>query len=79
MSNSNNDEQSPLLSVLLDVFHGMQRISRTIKLKHGAARAFLARLRDAFFVVSKKDIDALCAFLQKQGLSDGILRKEEED
>jgi hypothetical protein len=58
----------------------MQRISRTIKLKHGAAHAFLARLRDAFFVVSKEDLDAVCAFLQKQNLSkEEIEKKKKED
>jgi len=64
-----NDFSSPSLAVLLDVFHGMQRISRTIKLKHGAARAFFSRLRDAFFLVSKEDVETICALLHEQGLS----------
>jgi hypothetical protein len=80
-SNDNNaNNLPPLFAVRLDIFHAMQRISRTLKLKHGAAHAFLARLRDAFFLVCKEDINAICTFLEKQGLSeDEINKKKNED
>jgi hypothetical protein len=68
------------IHILLDIFHAMQRISKTLKKAHGAFRAFLARLRDAFFWVSKEDLDLLVTFLKTQGLTDDdIQRKREVD
>ncbi|CAN0310195.1 unnamed protein product, partial [Laminaria digitata] len=42
--------------VRLDVFHALQRISRLVKKNHGAFKPFMARLRDAFFIVNSEDI-----------------------
>lgn len=45
-----------MLKVRLDIFHALQRISRLVKKSHGAFRPFMARLRDACFVVNRDDI-----------------------
>ncbi|CAN0563852.1 unnamed protein product, partial [Laminaria digitata] len=38
--------------VRLDIFHALQRISRLVKKNHGAFKPFMARLRDAFFILN---------------------------
>ena len=45
-----------MLKVRLDMFHALQRISRLGKKGHGAFRAFMARLRDACFIVNQDDV-----------------------
>ena len=42
--------------VRLDIFHALQRISRLVKKNHGAFKPFMARLRDACFIVNSEDI-----------------------
>lgn len=42
----------PALKVRLDVFHALQRISKPCINKHGAFKSFMARLRDACFIVN---------------------------
>ena len=37
----------------------MLRIDATVKKKHGAYAAFMARFRDAMFIVNGEDIEAL--------------------
>lgn len=44
------------LKVRLDIFHALQRISRLCKKSHGAFKPFMARLRDACFIVNLDDI-----------------------
>lgn len=46
----------PALNVRLDIFHALQRISKLCKTKHGAFKPFMARLRDACFIVNLDDI-----------------------
>lgn len=46
----------------------MQRISKLILKSHGACRAYLARLRDATFLVHEKDLEETEAALREQGL-----------
>ena len=46
----------PALNVRLDIFHALQRISKLCKSKHGAFKPFMARLRDACFIVNLDDI-----------------------
>ena len=41
--------------VRLDVFHALQRILRLVK-NHGEFNPFMARLRDAFFILNSDDI-----------------------
>lgn len=48
--------QAALLSLRLDPFHAMQRLSKLILKAHGACRAYLARLRDALFMVYREDL-----------------------
>lgn len=45
-----------MLKVRLDIFHALQRISRLLKKSHGAFRPFMARLRDACFIVNLADV-----------------------
>lgn len=47
----------------------MQRLSKLILKSHGACRAFLARLRDAFFKVYAEDLAGVEAALLKAGMS----------
>ena len=42
--------------VCLDIFHALQRISRLVNKNHGAFKPFMARLRDAGFIVNSEDI-----------------------
>jgi hypothetical protein len=56
----------------------MQRISKTLKKAHGAFCAFLARLRDSFFWVSREDLDLLVAFLKRRGLTDDEIQRKKE-
>lgn len=44
------------LKVCLDIFHALQRISKLLKKSHGAFKPFMARLRDACFIVNLDDI-----------------------
>lgn len=57
------------LAVKLDAFHAMQRLSKLILKSHGACRAYLARLRDAFFKVNADDLAAVQAALLQAGMS----------
>ena len=43
--------------VRLDIFNGLQRISISVKQSHGAFGPFMARLRDACFIVNREDIE----------------------
>ena len=51
-----------MLKVRLDIFHALQRISRLVKKSHGAFKPFMARLRDACFIVNLEDIEEASAF-----------------
>lgn len=42
--------------VRLDLFHALNRLSRTARKTHGAFRPFMARLRDACFLVNRDDV-----------------------
>ena len=54
--------------VRLDVFHALRRISRLVEKNRGAFKPFMARLRDAFFIVNSEDVketsfvEVICAF-----------------
>lgn len=50
-------EKRRMLKVRLDIFHALQRLSRLLKKSHGAFRPFMARLRDACFIVNLADIE----------------------
>lgn len=45
-----------MFSIRLDVFHALNRISRVVKKGHGAFKPFMARLRDACFLVNRDDV-----------------------
>ena len=55
-----------MLKIRLDIFHALPRISRPVKNSRGAFKPFMARLRDACFIVNLEDIkeasdfDATC-------------------
>ena len=51
----------------LDVFHGMNRITKLVPNAHGAFPIFTALLRDCFFMVNKADIEAVERVLQSEG------------
>ena len=78
-----------VFAVRLDLFHALKRISRVIKKKHGAFRPFMARLRDACFLINKDDIEqlsttgAICAalllFLTGGGLSHQFPNRSSSD
>lgn len=53
----------PALKVRLDIFHALQRISKLCINKHGAFKPFMARLRDACFIVNLDDIKEASALL----------------
>ena len=55
------------LFLKLDPFHAMQRLSKLILKSHGACRAYMARLRDAFFMVHLEDLAAVEAALRSLG------------
>ncbi|KAI8830988.1 hypothetical protein BJ741DRAFT_567708 [Chytriomyces cf. hyalinus JEL632] len=61
--------------VRLDIFHAMQRISRTVLSSHGAYHAFMSRLQDAFFLVCKDDLEQVCNVLKATGKSDMDIRE----
>ena len=46
-----------LARIKLDAFHALQRITRTLKTKHGAFGSFCKDLRDALFGISKTSFD----------------------
>lgn len=48
----------------------MNRISKLLKKAHGAWRPFMARLRDAFFLVSRHDVEVVESSLRAKGHSD---------
>lgn len=48
----------------------MQRLSKLILKSHGACAPYLARLRDAFFILYKEDLENVEAALRMSGLSD---------
>ncbi|CAN0585127.1 unnamed protein product, partial [Laminaria digitata] len=55
--------------VRLDLFHGLQRISRLVKKSHGAFKPFMARLRDACFIVNRDDIAEAKRALESGGMT----------
>ncbi|CBJ28935.1 similar to Werner syndrome protein [Ectocarpus siliculosus] len=62
------DEQCAL-QVRLDIFHALQRISRLCKKSHGAFKPFMARLRDACFIVNQDDIKEVEQALGSKGMT----------
>ncbi|CAB1103500.1 unnamed protein product [Ectocarpus sp. CCAP 1310/34] len=50
------EEPHGVFSVRLDPFHTLNRISRMTKKSHGAFKPFMARLRDACFLVNRDDV-----------------------
>ncbi|CAN0113688.1 unnamed protein product [Laminaria digitata] len=73
-----------MAKVRLNVFHALQRISRLVKKNHGAFNPFgapyrdqnndnfgpfMARLRDAFFIVNSEDIKEAKRSLEAQGIN----------
>lgn len=64
--------------IKLDPFHAMQRLSKLVLKSHGACRAFLTRLRDAFFKVYRSDLEEVETALRQQGKSDGEIETIKE-
>ncbi|CAM9365309.1 unnamed protein product, partial [Hapterophycus canaliculatus] len=54
-------------AVRLDLFHALNRLSRTMKKRHGAFNPFMARLRDACFLVNREDVELA---LKARGMED---------
>ena len=61
-----------------DPFHAMQRLSKLVLKSNGACRAFLARLRDAFFKVYRSDLVEVETALRQQGKSDAEIETMKE-
>ena len=55
------------LRLKLDPFHPMQRLSKLVLKSHGACGAYMARLRDALFMVHSDDLAAVEAALHLLG------------
>ena len=55
------------LRLKLDPFHAMQRLSKLVLKSHGACGAYMARLRDALFMVHSEDLAAVEAALRLLG------------
>ncbi|CBN79572.1 hypothetical protein Esi_0011_0164 [Ectocarpus siliculosus] len=56
------------LKVRLDIFHGLQRVSKLCKKSHGAFRPFMARLRDALLHCQLDDIKEVEQALGSKGM-----------
>jgi hypothetical protein len=65
-SNFDELQTGEKIYIRLDVFHAIQRISKTLLHSHGAFQLFMARLKDAFFLVSKDDIDSVVGGLRSE-------------
>ncbi|CAM9376638.1 unnamed protein product [Sphacelaria rigidula] len=63
-----SEERRRMLKVRLDIFHALQRLSRLLKKSHGAFRPFMARLRDACFIVNLADNKEARLALKAQGM-----------
>ena len=66
------------LLIKLDPFQAMQRLNKLILKSHGACRAFLKRLRDAFFKVYRSYLEEVEAALRQQGKSDAETKTMKE-
>jgi hypothetical protein len=64
-----DQSESSFVTICLDIFHAMQRITKTLSKSHGAFRAYIAALRDSFFLVSNKDMKAVEEALRAKGMS----------
>jgi hypothetical protein len=53
------------MHLLLDMFHGMKRITDTVSKSHGAYRLFCSLLRDCFFLIYKEDSESVENCLQE--------------
>jgi hypothetical protein len=56
-------------NVKLDVLHGMMRITRTLRKRHGAFMTFCRRLTDAMWVLDKEDLERIKAEKLKGGMT----------
>ncbi|CAM9377655.1 unnamed protein product [Ectocarpus sp. 6 AP-2014] len=66
---ASQEEAGDMFFVRLDLFHALNRLSRTIKKGHGAFRPFMARLRDACFLVNRDDVLQAKKVLERRGMS----------
>ncbi|KAI9104874.1 hypothetical protein DFS34DRAFT_663858 [Phlyctochytrium arcticum] len=64
--------------VKLDCFHAMNRIAKVWKKAHGAFRPFMARFRDAIFLVTGSDVAVVEQVLRGQGMSDADIEKKKD-
>ncbi|KAI8842730.1 hypothetical protein BJ741DRAFT_695779 [Chytriomyces cf. hyalinus JEL632] len=63
----------------LNIFHAMQQISQSMLNSHGAYRAFMARLQDAFLIVCREDIEIICDYLKSTGKTDHDIKEMKEN
>ncbi|CBJ33586.1 conserved unknown protein [Ectocarpus siliculosus] len=66
---ASQEEAGDMFFVRLDLFHALNRLSRTIKKGHGAFRPIMARLRDACFLVNRDDVLQIEKVLERRGMS----------
>ena len=64
------DPDFPKQRVLLDAFHGMYRIMKTIDQSNSLRETYCSRLRDTIFAISDADIAGIKARLKGRGWSD---------
>lgn len=68
------------VNMRLDIFHALNRIARVLKKSHGAFCTFMAKLRDAFFLVCLEDMELVEEVLKNIGFSDlEIKDKKDQD
>jgi hypothetical protein len=56
----------------------MQRISKTLRKSHGAFKPFVARLCDAFCIVSKDYLEAVVQALKARWMSDAEIERKKK-
>ncbi|KAJ3029502.1 UNVERIFIED_CONTAM: UAA transporter [Siphonaria sp. JEL0065] len=68
-----------VIKVRLDCFHAMNRINKTLLKAHGAYKPFMARLRDAFFLVCEEEMKAVEDALRASGMNEGDIKLKKEN
>ena len=65
-----NSMPEHITRVKADIFHLLQRYGKSVPTRHPLRGAFMRCMRDAFFINSKSDYDAVKAHLVRRGMKD---------
>jgi hypothetical protein len=63
------------VTICLDIFHAMQRITKTLSKSHGAFKPYISALRDSFFLVSNKDMESVEQALMAKGMNAAAIKR----